>query len=293
MPSHPLEPLVRLDGVATAVDGARSACEELRWHRALRRQWAVVRTEAGVRAAHQGLALDGVRLPVDLVRDVARGAVAPAGVEGRALLGALRVQAEVERWMAAPGATQRPHAVPFAQLLARLHAAAVGAPGDEHAQASTGRPRPTGQEPADLHGLGPAVDGPELQHRLTGLAAIVDAPLPARVPALVLAGVVLGELMTLRPFAHANAAVARATFRHLLTSRGVDPVGVVVPEVAWVAGPEMHLSAVARFSTGTADGAARWLAQCAEAVVQGAGEARVVADAVLAGRGLTSGSASA
>ncbi|HEY3437859.1 MAG TPA: cell filamentation protein Fic, partial [Actinotalea sp.] len=97
MPAHPLDHLVRLSGVTDAVAEARQACEELRWHRALRKQWPVARAEAGVRCAHAGLALDGVRVPRSLVRDVARGAAEPpAGPEGDAVVAALRVQSEVE-----------------------------------------------------------------------------------------------------------------------------------------------------------------------------------------------------
>ena len=43
----PLAPLLDLPGVADAVDRARSACEELRWHEAYRRRWREVRAEAG------------------------------------------------------------------------------------------------------------------------------------------------------------------------------------------------------------------------------------------------------
>jgi hypothetical protein len=96
-----------------------------------------------------------------------------------------------------------------------------------------------------------------------------------------------GELLTLRPFVRGNAAVARAVLRHQLTRTGVDPVGVVVPEVAWLHQPTVHLSRAAGMASGTPEGAAAWLRHCAAAVVRGAQEATEVADAVLAGRGLT------
>lgn len=280
MPSHPLEPLVDLPGVAEAVAEARAACETLRWHRALRRQWPAARTEVGIRCAQAGLEVDGVRVPLDLVRDVARGAERPpAGVEGELVLGALRLQAEVERLMAAPGSTARAATVPWGQLLARLHSAVV-AGGDP---ASTGRPR-TDRQPQDLRGLGEAATGGVLSGRLAGLAELAGAPLPPTVPALVLAAVVHGELLTLRPFDRGNAAVARAVFRLQLTHGGVDPVGVVVPEVAWRTLPNVHLGAAAGFATGTPDGVAAWVRHCAQAVVVGAQEGTRVADAVLAAR---------
>ncbi|MDT0167281.1 Fic family protein [Actinotalea sp. AC32] len=286
---HPLRALATLDGVAAAVDDARRACEELRWHRALRRQWPVARTEAGVRAAHASAAVDGVRVPLGDVRDVARGAaVAPTGPAGDTLLGALRAQAEVERLMVAPGATQG-RGLPFAQLLARVHLAAVGAPArDDAAGGAVGRPRGDGDVPGDLHGLGPAPDAVEVAGRLRVLAEVVDAPPAAAVPALVVAAVAHGELLALRPFAHGNGVVARAVFRHLLTAGGVDPVGVVVPDVRWAQEPLLYVSTAARFATGTPDGVAAWLAYCASSVRTGADEGRRVADAVLAGR-LTDG----
>lgn len=275
MPDHPLEPLATLPGVAAAVDAARVACEELRWHRALRRSWPVARTEAGVRSAHAGAALDGVRIPLDLVRDVARGAVGPPpGAMGQVLVANLRAHAEVERLMGPPGAT-RPAAVPFGQLVSRLHAVGHGAAG--------GRPRTT-EEPSDLRGLGTAVAGAELGERLAALAHLVATPLPPTVPALLLAAVVHGELMTLRPYARGNGLVARATFRHLVTRGGVDPVGVVVAESAWTADPNVHLGAAAGYAAGAAPGVAGWARHCAAAVVAGAAEGRRIADAVLAGR---------
>ncbi|MCU1432625.1 MAG: filamentation induced by cAMP protein Fic [Actinotalea sp.] len=280
MPGHPLESLAALPGVGDAVGEARAGCEELRWHRALRRTWPAARAEAGFRCAHAGTVLDGLRVPLALVRDVARDALPPpAGPDGDAVLGALRVQSVVEGLMAPPSASAGHRSVPFAQLLVRLHVAAhvrgsVGAPG---------RPRGTDQ-PADLVGLGPAVTGAELAARLTALGDLVSRPLPAHVPALVLAAVVHGELLTLRPFSSANAAVARAVFRLQLTWHGVDPVGVVVPEAQWAQTPMVYLSSAAGFATGEGDRVAAWLRGCAAAVARGAQEGTAVADAVLAGR---------
>lgn len=273
---HPLTGLAGLDGVAEAVDAARRACEELRWHRALRRQWPVARAEAGVRAAHASCEVDGVRVPLDLVRDVARGAhAAPAGPSGDVVRGVLRGHAEVERLMAAPGAT-RGGAVPFAQLLARVHLAVAPTAGP-------GRPR-DGSAVGDLRGLGPAPAPEEVAQRLRVLGEVVAAPPAPEVPALVLAAVVHGELLALRPFEAGNGAVARVLFRHLLTAGGVDPVGVVVPDVRWAREPLLYVATAARFATGSPDGVAAWLAYCADSVRSGADEGGRVADAVLAGR---------
>lgn len=291
--AHPLTGVAALP-VQAEVEAARRACEELRWHRALRRQWAVARAESGVRAAHASAALEGVRVPLEQVRDLARGATAaPDDAAGAVLHGAVRAQAVVEGLMADPGATAARAGVPFRQLLARLHVAAVGGgrAGDPAREAvggvvaggdAVGRPR-TGQ-PLDLLGLGPAPGPGELDARLDMLAAVVDAPSSSAVPGLVVAAVAHGELLALRPFAHANGVVARAVFRHLLVREGVDVVGVVVPEVAWTAQPLPYVATAARFATGTPDGVADWVRWCAAAVVRGAQEGTAVADAVLAGR---------
>ncbi|NTW39341.1 MAG: cell filamentation protein Fic [Cellulomonadaceae bacterium] len=286
MPAHPLEPLAALPGVVAAVDEARQACETLRWHRALRRQWPVARTEAGVRAAWACAVVDGVRFPVELVRDVARGAAAPpGGADGDVLTGALRVQAAVERHMTAPGATSGVR-VPFGQLVAGLHVAATGRSGEPEPVVTAGvagRPR-ADEPPRDLRGLGPAPSGGELVSRLAALGDLLAAPSSSAVPALVTAAVVHGEVLALRPFTHGNGAVARGLFRHLITLGGVDPVGVVVPDVLWADEPALYLSTAARFSTGTAEGVALWLRYCAASVVRGAQEGTAIADAVVLGR---------
>src|SRR4051794_15514923 len=135
-----LERLAALPGVAEAVDDARAACSQLRWHPALRRRAAEARAEAGIRAVRAAGALAGARLPVDLVRDVARGAaIFPPDAAGRAALGVLRAHAEAEAL--APGWERAP-----LQVLARLHVvAAAGLVPD----AALGRPRLPGDAPGD------------------------------------------------------------------------------------------------------------------------------------------------
>jgi hypothetical protein len=163
-------------------------------------------------------------------------------------------------------------------VLARLHtAAAAGRTPDE----DLGRVRGAGVAPGDLGGLGPAPDGAEAAARLALLTRTVEA---TRAPALLVAAVVHGEVLALRPFVAGNGVVARAAARLLLAARGLDPTGAVLPEAAWAAALAPYLAGAARFATGTPDGVAAWVAGYADAVVAGAGEARAVADAVLAGR---------
>lgn len=301
-PSEPdlLAPLAGLPGVAEAVDRARVACEELRWHEAFRRRWREVRAEADVRAARGSAAVDGARVPLEAVRGLAvggpvdaagrevasgasddprgdrAGALADLPADLRLAAGALRATTLAATWRSDLGASAERPLPPFAELLARLHTAATAGwlPSQEVGRVRTAAPR-------DLRGLGPAPDGAEVAGRLALLGRAVAS---SSAPALVVAAVVHAELLTVRPFAAGNGLVARAVFRLLLAARGLDPTGAVVPEAGWAAAPNPYLAAAARFATGTPEGVAGWVAACADAVVAGADEGRRVADAVLAGR---------
>jgi Fic/DOC family len=272
--------LAAMPGVPEAVGEAREACAALRWQPALRRRAAEARAESGVRAVRASAALAGARLPVSLVRDVARGAATfPADAAGRTALGALRAHAEAEALP--PGWERAP-----LQALARLHvAAAAGLVPD----AALGRPRAPSEAPGDgadlLTPSGrplPVVPAEELPARLEALAALVAAP--ADVPALVVAALASAELATLRPFVTGNGVVARALGRALVVGRGLDPTGVAVWEAALLAAGPPHPLALARYGEGHADGVRAWLLMFARAVVDGAAEGERVAAAVLAGR---------
>lgn len=275
-------PLAELPGVADAIGRARAACEELRWHEAFRRRWPEVRAEATVRSARASAALEGAWVPVAVLRDVARGvAPVPPDAQSRLAFGALRAAAEVERLLPPLGKPTAAVGPPFGQLLARLHTAAtagLGAAAGPGNAPDAGRPRGDAR-PRDLAGLGPAPSGSEVAARLDVLGELVRT---SRAPTLVVAAVVHGELLALRPFAVGSAVVARAVSRLLVAQRGLDPTGAVVADAAWV-GNE-YLGAAAGFATGTATGVAAWLVGCAEAVRIGADEGRSIADAVVAGR---------
>ncbi len=269
-----LHELAALPGVAEAVDAARQACTELRWHQALRRRTAEARAETTARAARASAALDGAELPVDVVRDVLRGArPAPDDAVGHVVAGAVRVTVEAQ----ALGDVVR--SAPL-QALARLHTAAAAdlVPAD-----ALGRPRRDGEPPADLPGPGEAPQGPQLADRLESLAGVLRAP--GDVPALVVAALAHGEVMAMRPFLAGSGLVARALFRTVVVDRGLDPTGVGVPEVACLAtGLPAYAAALNAYVSGTPEGVAGWLVYCADLVARGAVEGRAVADAVLAGR---------
>ena len=284
----PLAPLVELAGVADAIAAARAACEELRWHEAFRRRWREVRAESTVRSARASAAIEGARVSVEALRAAARGAApAPVDAEGQLAFACLRAAAEVERLLPALGSRDRAAGPPFGQLLARLHTAASAGRTDL-STGDVGRPRGDAP-PRDLAGLGPAPPGRAVAARLELLGELVRT---SRAPALIVAAVVHGEVLALRPFVVGSGIVGRAAARMLVVQRGLDPTGSVVADVAWL-GPgglgsvglgsvNAYLGAAAGFATGSPAGVAAWLIASADAVRLGADEARSIADLVLA-----------
>ncbi len=278
VPQDPLVRLAALPGVAQEIERARQACETLRWHPAMRRRSAECRAESAVWAARASAALEGARLPISLVRDAVRGArELPQDPAGQVVAGATRAVAEAER-LSERGA--RAIADAPRQALVRLHLAAVsGVVPDER----VGRPRRGDERPrgADT-GMPPAPAATEATARLDALVALLEAP--SRAPVLVLAAVASAEILTAAPFVDGNGVVARALARALVVGRGLDPMGVAVPEAAVLADPSGYALALTGYATGTSEGVAAWLRFCAGTVVAGAAEGTVIADAVLAGR---------
>lgn len=271
-----LDALGHVPGVAVAVEEARQACTALRWHPALRRRTAECRAEALVRAARASAALDGARVPVDLVRDAARGERGlPADATGLVVRGALRASTEAQG-AASDGVVSRGGSW---QLVARLHVAAAAGLVDDDA---LGRPRHPGEPPLDAPPGVVAPDGLALTARLDALAGLLAAE--PRVPALLVAALAHAEVLTARPFVAGNGVVARALARALVVGRGLDATGVAVPEAAHLADTGAYTAAWAAYAEGTPGGVATWLRHCAWAVVTGAGEGSAIADAVRAGR---------
>src|SRR5215212_4220840 len=168
----PLAPLLDLPGVREAADAARTGIDRLLGHKVLRRESAGVSTESALRGARASAALEGVDVPLAVLRT--------GDVEDPLVQGALRVSAGlgsmVETWSRAPG-----------QVLARLHVLAAADLADP---AALGRPAPHA--------------GP----RLSGLFPLVTGTTSA--PAIVVAALVHGELAALAPFGTADGVVARA-----------------------------------------------------------------------------------
>jgi len=243
--SDPLRPLLDLPGVTEAVRAARDAVDEVHRHPTNRRGWPTTAAEASVRAARASAALDGggVEIPES------------GQVTDPVLAGALRVAEALgpllTTWGRAP-----------LQALARIHvlAAADLVPADQEDQ--LGRPR---------------VDH-EVSSRLALLAQLVTGGTAA--PGPVLMAVVHGELLALRPFGTADGVVARAAARLTAIATGLDPKGLVVPEVAHLRRREEYRQAAEGFATGDPDRVAAWIVHCCEALRAGAREARSIADAV-------------
>lgn len=267
--------LTALPGVAGAIDAAREACTQLRWHAALRRRVPEVAAESRVRGARASAFLEGAEFPVDLVRDVIRGAH-PLGHEGpeeRVLHGAIQATTVTEQLtsvvLTAP-----------AQALARLHTAAAA---DLATAEQLGRPRLAGETAAELRDLGEAPAAAAAGARLRGVIELISHAKDE--PGILVAAIAHAEIASSRPFMHGNALVARGLERLLLQVLGVDPTGAVVSEAGYSRqGAVAYQGALAAYNSGRPDGVALWLRHYAEAIVAGAAEGTAIADAVLAGR---------
>jgi hypothetical protein len=237
----PLAPLLGLSGVADDLAAARERIDASLRHPALRRHGGRVAAEVSLRCAVASAALEGSAYEVDEVR---AGTVTDPVVQG-ALRVAGALDAMAQRWSTAPR-----------QVLARLHTLAARG---LVAEAELGRP----------------VAGP-VAARLDGLAGLVAGG--TAVPPLLLAAVVHGELLALRPFAGPSGVVARAAARLTLVARGVDPRGIIAVEVGHEQRQPEYVGAAGAFATGTPDGLRSWFRHYAAALAGGAVALAEIAD---------------
>lgn len=279
MTTDPLAPLLDLADVASAVDRARERVDRALGHRALRRHGGRVAAEISLRSAVASAALEGY------AHDLA--AVRAGTVTDPVLQGALRVGEALpglaDRWSRAPR-----------QVLARLHVLAARGTVDDDA---LGRPAAVAADPviADPVIAGPAEAGPldgglraaspaaGRAERLDALTALIAGG--TRVPPLVLAAVVHGELLALRPFAGPSGVVARAAARLTLLATGFDPRALVAVDVGHREREPEYVGAAGAFATGRPDGLRAWLRHCAAAVEIGADQIVAVGDEILANPG--------
>ncbi len=275
--TDPLAPLLDLPGVSDAVAQARTAVDGLLSHRVLRRRSAEVTAESALRGARASAQLEGAGIELERLRGqlLAGGTVTMADRDPRTakvVEGAVRLHAELGSVLPAWRHSPR-------QALARMHVVAAADLVDD--QDALGRPRvdPVSSYDDPLS-LGPAPLPLEASARLDGLSRTV---LLSKVPAVVVAAVVHGELLALRAFGTADGLVARAAARLVLVDRGLDPKAVAAPEVGHAELLEEYEQAARAYVTGGPDGVALWVVHCASAVALGAREGLAVCEAIQRG----------
>lgn len=230
--------------MASGVDGARAAVDALLRHRVLRHRSADVSAESSVRGAWASAWLSGHEVPLEWVR-------AGAALDDPIVQGALRVQSQIgalaDAWARAPR-----------QALARLHALAAADLVDVSLLG-----RPTGD---------------------TGrLDILVEVLAATSAPAVVVAGVVHGELLSLDMFAPVSGLVARAAVRLTLVERGLDPKSLVLVEAGHREHAAEYAAALEEYRRGDLAGVASWLGHCAQAVIAGARETTAICEAMARG----------
>lgn len=228
--------LLELPDVSTDLDAARQAVDEVLADRSLRHTGGRLAAEVSLRSAYASATLEGAESDLDAVR---AGTVTDPVVQG-ALRVAEALPGLADTWTRAPG-----------QVLAKLHllAARDVLPADE-----LGRPAMQGRA----------------RLRFGGLLGLIADPQPG--PGLLHAAVVHAELLALAPFPGPNGVVARAAARLTLTSRGVDPRGLIPVDGAHLARRPEYQGAANAYATGTPDGVRSWLRHYATAVTAAAAD---------------------
>ena len=259
-----LADVANLPGVANAVADARAAVDRLLGHRILRRRSAEVSTESALRGARASAVLEGAMVTLDELRTAEHPS-------DPVVQGALRVSAELgtfaETWRQAPR-----------QVLARLHVLAAA---DAVDSAELGRPRMDDRPVKDVLGLDEPPSPSEMAMRLDALSGLLIQPTKA--PALVVAAIVHGELLTLRPFGWGDGIVARAAQRITLVARGLDPKSLTAPEVGHAELAGEYAEAVRAYASGTSEGVAAWITHCAAATAAAARDSQAICEAFLRG----------
>lgn len=236
--------------------------------------------ESALRGAHASAVLEGggpgSPFPVE---EMTWERIRAGDVRHPVLQGALRVSAEL-------GALVAPWRQAPRQVLARLHVLAAadvttdGAMERADGGGTLGRPR-RDAEVWDPLSLGEAPSPEEVSARLDALAEVLTARTDA--PALVVAAVVHGELLALRPFSWGNGLVARAASRLTTMARGLDPKGLACPEVGHRQLGDAYAAAARGYVSGRPDRVAEWIRHCGTATALGARESLAVCEALVRG----------
>ncbi|WP_134741072.1 oxidoreductase [Nocardioides sp. 503] len=232
MASDPLAWLVSLEGVPSAYAAVRDGIDVMLRDRGLRRTSPETTAESLLRGAHASAVLEGSSSTLAQVRE---------GAGDETAQDVLRMSTEILGL--APLVGRSP-----AQAFARLHAlvSSGSLPDDQR-----GRPRDA-----------------ESAARLRDIGALLTRPTDA--PALLVAALIHGELVTAAPFASHNGVVARAAERLVIVARGVDEKSLVVPEAGHLALRPAYESNLVGYAEGGAAGMHAWVLYAAEAFAAGA-----------------------
>jgi hypothetical protein len=230
--SDPLAWLVSLEGVPSAYAAVRDGIDVMLRDRGLRRTSPETTAESLLRGAHASAVLEGSASTLAQVRE---------GEGDEIAQDVLRTSTELLGL--APLLGRSP-----AQAFARLHALVSAGllPDDQR-----GRPRDA-----------------ESAARLRDIGALLTRPTDA--PALLVAALIHGELVTAAPFASHNGVVARAAERLVMVARGVDEKSLVVPEAGHLALRAAYESNLVGYAEGGAAGMHAWVLYAAEAFAAGA-----------------------
>ncbi|MCE5292191.1 MAG: oxidoreductase [Nocardiaceae bacterium] len=236
-----------LPGVEAAALEARNALSQVHRHRANLRGWNATAAEASWRSARASSAIEGgaAEMPADgMVTEPIMAGSIRVGQElvGDSLDNLIRV------WQRAP-----------LQALARLHLLAAA------------------DLVADPDQLGRPRQDPVVSERLHILNEILTSK--TTISGAVLAAIVHGEILALRPFGTADGIVARAASRLVCVSSGLDPHALGVPEVFWLGRLPLYREAAAGFATGTPEALTKWITLCCDSFTMGAKEALAIANA--------------
>ena len=233
--------------VARVMAAAREEIDSVLWRRDVRTNAAAVARASIERGGRDSAAIDG-----------ADTAVVDDSPMGRALARAIDVTAavpgQVGAWAKAP-----------LQVIAALHGIAANGFATED---QMGRPRALeiADDPLRIGSLPPAA---QVAPRLALLAGLVIAPTAA--PAILVAGIVHAELLTLRPFTWGSGLVARAAARCVLAERAVDPSLFTIPENGmFTLGRPAYVEALRAYASGTRAGSSAYLVWFATACALGA-----------------------
>ena len=252
--SDPLARLATLSGVPEALTAATASIDQLLWDRQVRARGGEITAESVLQGARDTAALEGAEVPLEALR---AGSALDGSPLGQTVAAAVRVTAEVPRLVGTVG-------VAPAQAFARLASLAAAGMVDTD---RVGRPRSDLLADDPMH-LGSLPAPGEVAARLDTLVRLLVAPTEA--PALVVASVVHGELLALRPFAWGSGLVARASFRLIIAARGLDPHLLTVPESGFLsAGRTAYVAALRGFMSGTPEGLASWIDLQCRAVSEG------------------------